>query len=626
MGHPNQTAILYLHTLSTRQIFIKINVTLVDCPPGFTLRTSYIIHQDTNTSKPKCVCNTNAPVGIFKCDSELFHSHLLPGYWAGFLYDARNQSLRLVTSTCPFCNYSKLSTSEYDIDLPQTESELNETICGETRTGIVCGNCQDNYTVHFHSPDFKCKGKDPVGCRLGWLFYLLSEIVPVTVVFIIVLVFNISFTSGTISGFVLFSQLLVTLDIDAGGIIKFSYSVKHSLNEWAQGYQMLYGFFNLNFFNTESLSFCIMTNATALDMLAFKYVTILYTLLLILSVIWVMNKCGGRCCGKYCRITTIRSSVVHGISSFLVMCYTQCVQVSMNLLNPVHFNVELDIEFNPPARVWLNGDIVYFSKEHLKYALPALFCLLTIGILPPALLLSYPLLNKVPEFFGCYDIKTNCLLCHKLSVSYLKPLLDSFQSCFKDNMRFFGGLYFLYRWIILLAFISTQSYSIYYISIIGGLVGILALHAVCQPYVKRGHNIIDTLLLANLIVISSLSFYNYHRNHYLRGVKHSTTTPAAKLQLVLIYLPLVVLGMYILMILCKMVKKRKMIVSDKLVPKQANRLREFVRVMSTESEENDSDEVELCHDRLMDEDVDFDANSCDYFKANRDTEMTLLQM
>ena len=75
-----------------------------------------------------------------------------------------------------------------------------------------------------------------------------------------------------------------------------------------------------------------------------------------------------------------------------------------------------------------------------------------------------------------------------------------------------------------------------------------------------------------------------------------------------------------------MVKKRKMIVSDKLVPKQANRLREFVRVMSTESEENDSDEVELCHDRLMDEDVDFDANSCDYFKANRDTEMTLLQM
>ena len=623
MGDPNQNATLKLHTLSARQIFLEVNVTLAKCPPGFVPKSK----SSENKSLTRCVCNTNAPVGIFKCNSEKFHSHLLPGYWVGLLQDARANSSKLVTCTCPFCDYGSISKSEFDIDLPQSDSELNEAICGSTRTGIVCGKCQVNYTVHFHSPDFNCKSKEPVGCKLGWLFYLLSEIVPVTVVFIIVLVFNISFTSGTISGFILFSQLLVTLDINASGIIKFSYSVKHRLNEWAHGYQMLYGFFNLDFFNSESLSFCIMTNASALDMIAFKYVTILYTLLLILSVIWIMNKCGGRFCGKFCRITTVRSSVMHGISSFLVMCYTQCVQVSMNLLNPVHFNVELDSGFNPPARVWFNGNIVFFSKEHLQYALPALFCLLTIGILPPALLLCLPLLNKVPAFFGCDDIKINCLFCHKLSVRYLKPLLDSFQSCFKDNMRFFAGLYFLYRWIILLAYAATQSYSIYYITIIGGLLGILVVHTVFQPYVKRAHNIIDTLLLADLIIISCLSFYNYHRNHYLRGVKHSTTTPAAILQLVLIYLPLIVLGVYILMIVCKMVKKRKMIAffaSDKLVPKRANKLREFIQTISTESEDNDSDELELTHDQLMDEDVNFDENTCDYFKAGGDTDVILL--
>ena len=623
MGNPSQTVILRLHTLSARQIFLGVNVTLAKCPPGFVLNSK------SSPNKSRCVCNKKAPVGIFKCNLEKFHSHLLPGYWAGVLQDteAPSESSRLVTCTCPFCDYN--NTSKFDVDLPQDDFELNKAVCGSTRTGIVCGSCQDNYTVHYHSPDFKCKTKEPVGCKLGWLFYLLSEIVPVTMVFIIVLLFNVSFTSGTISGFILFSQLLVTLDINASGIIKFSYPVKHSLNGWAQGYQMLYGFFNLDFFNSESLSFCIMTNASALDMIAFKYVTITYTLLLILSVIWIMNKCGGKCCGKFCRITTVRSSVVHGISSFLVVCYTQCVQVSMNLLNPVHFNVELDSGFNPPARVWLNGDIVYFRKKHLQYALPALFCLLTIGILPPALLLCYPLLNKVPTFFGCNDIKINCLFCHKLSVSYLKPLLDSFQSCFKDNMRFFAGLYFLYRWIILLVYAATQSYSIYYMTIIGGLLGMLVLHTVFQPYVKRAHNIIDTLLLADLIIISCLSFYNYHRNHYLRGVKHSTTTLAAVLQLVLIYLPLIVLGMYILMIACKMVKKRKSIAffaSDKLVPKRARKLREFIQTISTESEENDSDKVELTHDQLMDEDVDFDANACDYFEASGDTEMILLKM
>ena len=616
MGNPNQTepTILQLHTLSPRQIFIKANVTLVECPPGFMLNES------------RCVCNEKAPVGIFKCDLEEFHSHLLPGYWAGLLPNFDG----LVTGTCLFCEYNFTSKSEFDIALPQNYSELNRAICGGTRTGTVCSECQSNYTVHFHSPSFKCKSKEPVGCKLGWLFYILSEIVPVTMVFIVVLVFNISFTSGTISGFILFSQLLVTLDINASGIIKFSYPVKHRLSEWARGYEMLYGVFNLDFFNSDHLSFCIMRNASALDMIAFKYVTILYTLLLILLVIWIINKCGGRCCGKVCRITTIRSSVIHGLSSFLVMCYTRCVQVSMNLLIPVHFNVELESEFNPPVQVWLNGNITYFSEEHLQYALPALFCLLTIGTLPPALLLCYPLLNKVPAFFGCNDINVNCLFCHKLSVSYLKPLLDSFQSCFKDNMRFFAGLYFLYRWMILLAYTATRSYSVYYITIAGVLVGILILHTVCQPYVKRAHNIIDTLLLADLIIISCLSFYNFHINHYLRGVEHSTTTAAAVLQLVLIYLPLIVLCVYILMIVCKMIKKYKTVVfsaSDKLVPRQANRLREFIRTISNENEDNDSDELELTHDQLMDEDVWFDENAreSDYFKAGGDTEMILLK-
>ena len=610
MGSPNKTASLHLHTLSSRQNYIEVDVKLVKCPPGFIL------------NKSRCICNDKAPVGIFKCDSDKFHSYLLPGYWVGLLPGAPTESSGLVTCTCPFCNY-KLSASEFEVDLPRNYSDLNKAVCGDTRTGIVCGKCKHGYTVYFHSPNFLCKSIESVRCKLGWLFYLLSEIVPVTVVFIIVLVFNISFTSGTISGFILFSQLLSSFDLDASGIIKFSNSVKHKINEWAQIYLVLYGIFTLDFFNSESLSFCLMTKASALDMLAFKYVTILYTLLLIVAVIWVMNKFGGRCCGKYCRITTIKTSVIHGISSFLVICYTQCVQVSMNLLNPVHFKVEMDSGFDPPARVWLNAEIVYFTNRHLPYALPALFCLLTIGILPPALLLSYPLLNKVLAFLGCDNVN---LFSHKLSISYLKPLLDSFQSCFKDNMRFFAGLYFLYRWLILLIYVITRSYSIYYTTVTGALLVILVIHTVFQPYVKRAHNIIDTLLFANLILISCLTFYNYHRNHYLRGVNHLTTISAAVLQLVLIYLPLIVLCVYILVTLCKKRKSMVLIASttDKLVPERARKLRELMRSISTENKDDDSNEVELTHDQLMDEDVEYNANTCGYFKATSDTEMTLL--
>ena len=608
---PNQTSRFNLHTLSSRQIFIEIDVELLDCPPGFKL-----------DDDEKCICNENAAIGIYKCDIKKFQSHLLPGYWVGYLPE--ESSTNLVTCTCPFCNYSVSTSEYYNIVLPRNKSELNRAVCGDTRTGKVCGKCRENYTVHFHSPGYHCKLitlSDPVnGCKLGWLFYILSELVPVTLVFIIVLVFNISFTSGRVSGLILFSQLLGMFDIDASGIIKFSSTEKRKIDKWAQGYKVLYGVFNLEFFNSETLSFCIMKNASALDMIAFKYITILYALILIASVIWIMNKCGGRCCGKYCRITTVRSSVIHGISSFLVICYTQCVRISMNLLNPVHFNVELGSNSSPPVRVWYNAEIGYFHNQHLPYALPALFCLLTIGILPPALLISYPLLNKVTAFFGCDDLRSIGFISQKLSISNLKPLLDSFQSCFKDNMRFFAGLYFLYRMVILFIYAVTTSYSAYYTAVSGTLLIMLVVHTICQPYVNRTHNIIDALLLADLILISCFSFYNYHRNHYLRGVKHLTTTIAAVLQLILIYLPVIVLGLYILFILCKRVAKCKPIASTE----QAIKLREFIRTISNESEDNDLDvdELELTHDQLMDEDVEYNANTCGYFKADS-AEMTL---
>ena len=124
-----------------------------------------------------------------------------------------------------------------------------------------------------------------------------------------------------------------------------------------------------------------------------------------------------------------------------MICYVKCVQVSLNLLVPIWLEKR---GFYPPARVWLNGELLYFSKEHLLYALPAIFCLLMIGLFPPALLLAYPLGNRMITVFGCDNVNVIMFLSQKLSISNLKPLLDSIQGSFKDNLRFFAGLYFLY--------------------------------------------------------------------------------------------------------------------------------------------------------------------------------------
>ena len=533
-GTPGERANLSLRTVSTRQGYTVFEIELQECPPGFKL------------DKDKCVCDANEYFGLTECDYENFLTHLTPGLWAGLI----GSNKEMVTSICPrsFCDYEQSHNYHqmmpFRIVLPQKSSDLDKAICGKTRTGILCGSCRPGYTVHFHSPKHLCKPTNTNLCKLGWIFYILTELVPVTVVFITVIFFNISFTSGAVNGFILFSQILLSLNIDASGIIMLS-----NQRFITEGYQFLYGFLNLDFFTIDTLSFCLWPNTTALDMLAFKYITIVYALSLVILVIWFMNKCGGRCLSNWWRITTVRSSIIHGISAFLIICYSQSVLVSHSLVNGANLWSKESSNTTMAKRVWFDGNMIYLSKSHLPYALPAIFCLLTIGILPPLLLIAYPMLNKVLAFFGIEESRVVTNISQKLPISKLKPLLDCFQGCFKDNLRFFAGLYFLYRWVVPITFTTASSLGIAYVITEIFLILILAIHAFSQPYMNRVHNMVDTILFTDLLLINSITCIHYFL-FQTQEIKYTVkkNVVSAKIQATLIYLPFVAMVIYILLL------------------------------------------------------------------------------
>ena len=584
-GEPKQTAQLLLQTISPRQTFVRLDVEMINCPPGF------ILEED------ECICNVHTYDGFLKCDMNTLHSYIIPGFWIGLIgNDEDIDSRGLATGICPpgFCDYNKSDTNflASGIKLPQNASLLDEAICGKSRTGTLCGVCKTGYTIHFHSPNFLCKPAEPALCKVGWLFYILSELVPVTVVFITVLVFNISFTSGAVNGFILFSQLINSLNIDAGGLIV----LPNVTLIFVRGYRVIYGFFNLDYFNVETLSFCLWSNASALDMIALKYVTIAYALLLVVTVLWFMNKYGGRCLGKWCRITKLKSSVTHGISTFLVICYAQCVYVSLTLLLRYQNTPPVGSQLKALNVVWLNGNLDYLSRLHLSYALPALACMLTIGVIPPTLLLTYPLVYKILAFFSLEDSKPINFVLHKLPVSSLKPLFDSFQGCFKDDMRFFAGLYFLYRWIGLTVNAFTSSNSTFFTAVEILLLCILALHAICQPYSKRAHNITDTLLFTNLAIINAISFANYYivRNYGEIKYQQRKIRTSTSIQLLLIYIPVMIMLGYVIIKCYLFISGHKQAGSSKKSHAQirSHKLHKLISVVSNVSVD---DEEELPH-------------------------------
>ena len=569
-GSDGDNGTLILQTTGVRTISSTIAVTLLPCPPAFKLMDD------------ECKCQAHDYVGIEICTAD--SATLKYGFWVGYVDKNKTE---LGTSICPagFCNYNEIHLNDTEagmVPLPKDKEELEEAVCGIKREGILCGKCSENYTTYYHSPHFDCQEAQPYSCRLGWLFYILSELVPVTLLFLFVLALNINFNTGAVNGFILFSQLLDTLLIDASGIIK----VPSRLKALTRGYQVIYGFFTLDLFTTDTLAFCLWKDATVLDMLSFKYITVAYSLLLVLSVILFMKYSAARCFGRYYSITAFRNSVIHGLSGFLVLCYGQCIKVSFSILYSQDISLAQGRTRDDLSRVFFNGNIVHFSPEHLVYAIPAILILSVIGVLPPLVLLGYPLVNRVFIAFKMENSRVAKCLNH---TSKLKPLLDSFQGCFKDRFRFFAGIYFFYRWVAVIVYAIVSKISLFYTVTLLFLILLLVVHCICQPYQKRWHNILDALLFANLIVINGLTSQHYFSKRVDVGIYYGKIIAVSQtVQVILIYLPLVYMAVYIATqllskTLCKGVKEKPS--EEDFMLKKIGKKIYRLSVVSTKSEE-----------------------------------------
>ena len=496
-GDENQWGQIQLTTLEISAITVTISVFLDECPPGFIL----------NYTIKACVCSANRDVseylGIVRCsESSAFVKH---GYWVGYLDDTNTtRENRLATSLCPkgFCSNNTKSTDEHRLP-SNTSEDMSLYICNANRAGLVCGKCKENRSVYYHSSAFACGTNDL--CHLGWFFYILSELIPVTLFFLVVIALNISFTSGPLNGVIFFMQFVDTLKVKAENFIWFGPAVQ----KFTYIHKLVYRMFTLNFFSVGPLSFCLWSGASALDLLAFRYVTIVFSLFLIIGTVALLKVCSFKFCNKY--VINVKGSIIHGLSAFLVMSYSECTRVSLMIITRGTLSIGPNMHrLEDRHFAFYNGEYSYMGPDHLKYALPAIFFIVTMVSIPPLLLFSYPLCYKLFALLRIEESKCVQITCKILPLEKIKPLFDSIQGAFKDRFRFFAGLYFIYRLSSLLTFAVAGTLITHYTATGFQLVCMLALHAACRPYKKSWHNVLDALLFFNLFSINGLAYYNYH--------------------------------------------------------------------------------------------------------------------
>ena len=510
---------------------VVINISTIECPPGHVI--------DGNNT---CNCDKSQFKGVWKCDIYKKVAWIITGFWIGLCKDDEQCS-----GPCPpgFC------INNISIELSMRIADTHKYLCDNNRTGKLCGQCKENNSVYYHSKILKCG--DEKLCSYGILFYLLSEILPLTILFVVIIMCNISFTSGAVNGFILYAQILDSLMINSyNGAFDdhLGFSIITKLHH------LIYTTFNLNFFSLDSLSFCLWKGATTLDIIAFKYVTITYALLLILATVFLLNT---TTCKKLCicwRPHSLKNAVVHGFTAFLVMCYSQCARVSFELLTTVDLSKH-NLKTAEQV-IFFSGEDAIFDSNHLKYGITAISFILFIVAAPPLLLLLYPMCFKVLALCKLSELKiVNC-------IANIIPiqLFDSFQSCYKDNYRFFSGLYFLYR-IVPLLLQAVYTDMIYFYTIIEVFfILALSINGILQPYKKNCHNIIDSLIFTNLAIINAISLYNHQKITDGKDDSKKTLITTTIIQLILIYLPLIIILANAIRLVVKWsrlkIKKRKL--------------------------------------------------------------------
>ena len=217
------------------------------------------------------------------------------------------------------------------------------------------------------------------------------------------ILFDIKLTSGALNAFIFYTQIFETLKSNL-------ISSDKEANKFLEILNLIVSFFNLKFFAHSKLSLCLFEGATSLNIIAFNYVTVIYSLLLVLLTVALMNTRLNKYIQKIKgRKTYISQSIIHGLSGFLVICYARSTKISLQILTPVTLFGKNKSKEEEVAFYY--GEFNYFKSYHLPYAILAIFMLVFMGLLSPLLLLSFPLCYKVFALLRIQESKFTRILC-----------------------------------------------------------------------------------------------------------------------------------------------------------------------------------------------------------------------
>ena len=444
------------------------------------------------------------------------------GYCATYDEDTR------ILSLLPMCGYFQygvynVTTPGY-IQLPTVLTELNDYMCSPLhRKGIVCSECTDGFGPSLTSYWHRC-----ASCTDVWYgvpLALLIQLIPITVLYFVVVAFQIRLTAPPMPCFIMFAQLchIGYEAVHPVGQLMLMYETKDGhlrLLDFNIVY-LLYAMFNLDFFHNILPPFCISSKLKFYHVMLFGYFSVFYPIFLILLT-WLCIELHGRnyrplqCLWKPFQVCQGRlkkhgidtkSDLVDVFATFFLLSYHKCLyQTQMYYGTGLAFIINIDPTGNHFSMYKGSVDGSY-TITYMVFLISTLCISAFLCLLPPILLICYPF-----RFFR------SCLSRCRLDTIAVNTFAENFHGYYRNgldggrDMRSLSGFYFfLVIGICIVPVISAyfiKDYSLRNSGVIALMVALTI--ALIRPYKKTYANVLDTLILADLSLLYFYSDYYYN--------------------------------------------------------------------------------------------------------------------
>jgi len=397
-------------------------------------------YYDNITQRCVCYCDSN----FIYCSGET--AFIRRGYWFGVVSD------KVTVAVCPnhYCNF-EIFDKFYEL------SPVRRNQCSSHRSGAACGSCEEGYTLSFDSVE--CVSVDK--CTTGQ-----AVVVPLSIIYwigIVLLVLTVTYYHVGIDHFYAITYYYSILDILLSQRLyqsKQLFTVVTTMSSFVKITPQFLG------------QFCLVVGMSGIDQQFIHY-----THPLAVSGVMVIIYPAARISHKFSSF--MERGVIQIICFLLLLSYTSVASTSLLLLRSLTFD-NLDEVYT-----YLSPDIGYCHGRHILYFIVAVLFIIVIVIGLPILLLLEPFLN------------------HKINFTRMKPLLYSFQECYKDKYHCFAAYYMICRLIIIVIIISIPSSNDLSQFLITFSCSALAFMPVLfKPYSKNIINCFDGLILQLVVLVT----------------------------------------------------------------------------------------------------------------------------